>query len=454
MKKNLTFKEYVYVASMLFGLFFGAGNLIFPVHMGQEAGANFLPAVLGFLVTGVGLPLLGVAALGMSRSTGLYDLSSKVNPFFAITFTCALYLSIGPCFAIPRCATTAFTVGIEHILPSGENTSFFLLGFTLIFFVAALLFSLFPGKILTWVGKILNPFFLLFLAILVIVALVNPSATVSEVAVSESYQASPFFKGFIEGYNTMDALASLAFGIIVVNVIKDLGVKESGDVAKNTALSGVFSCLLMALIYFATTLVGVQSRGLFSVSANGGIALAEIAHHYLGTAGFYILAITVTLACLKTSVGLITSCSETFSGLFKKGPSYRAWVFIFTAFSFLVSNIGLSNIISISLPVLMFLYPFTITLPLLALFGKFFDNDRRIYNWVIALTTVGSLYDFLASLPESVKSVGVINGIISFLGKILPFSSLGLGWICPALLGLVIGLVFRFVKKPRAEKAA
>lgn len=445
-KKNLTVKEYVYVASMLFGLFFGAGNLIFPVHMGQEAGSAFLPATLGFLVTGVGLPLLGVAALGMSRSTGLYDLSSKVNPFFAIFFTCALYLSIGPCFAIPRCATTSFTVGIEHILPEGANTQLFLLLFSTLFFIAALLFSLYPGKILTWVGKILNPAFLLFLSILVIVAFLNPSASVSEVEPAEAYQNGAFFKGFIEGYNTMDALASLAFGIIVVNVIKNLGVKNEGDIAKNTVLAGVFSCLLMAVIYFATTLVGVQSRGLFAVSANGGIAMAEISHHYLGTAGFYILAVTVTLACLKTSVGLITSCAETFSSLFKKGPSYRAWVFIFTAFSFLVSNIGLDNIISISLPVLMFLYPFTITLPLLALCGKLFDDDRTVYNSVIAFTTVGCIYDALASLPQSMLSLPVIREIIALL-KNLPFSSLGLGWICPSLFGLAVGIIIHIVRK-------
>ncbi len=445
-KKNLTVKEYVYVASMLFGLFFGAGNLIFPVHMGQEAGSAFLPATLGFLVTGVGLPLLGVAALGMSRSTGLYDLSSKVNPFFAIFFTCALYLSIGPCFAIPRCATTSFTVGIEHMLPEGSNTQLYLLVFSSLFFIAALLFSLYPGKILTWVGKILNPAFLLFLSILVIVAFLNPSASVSEVEPAKAYQNSAFFKGFIEGYNTMDALASLAFGIIVVNVIKNLGVKNEGDIAKNTVLAGVFSCLLMAVIYFATTLVGVQSRGLFAVSDNGGIALAEIAHHYLGTAGFYILAVTVTLACLKTSVGLITSCAETFSSLFKKGPSYRVWVFIFTAFSFLVSNIGLDNIISISLPVLMFLYPFTITLPLLALCSRLFDDDRVVYNFVIAFTSVGCLYDALAALPVALQSLPVIREIIALL-KNLPFSSLGLGWICPSLFGLAVGIIIHIVRK-------
>ncbi len=446
LKKNLTKKEYVYVASMLFGLFFGAGNLIFPVHMGQEAGSNFLPATLGFIVTGVGLPLLGVAALGISKTDGLFELSGKVNKFFSYFFTCALYLSIGPFFAIPRCATTSFTVGIEHILPEGANTSLILLIFSFIFFLAALLFSLYPSKILTWVGKILNPFFLLFLSVLVVVTLLNPSASVSEVVPDPAYSTSPFFKGFLEGYNTMDALASLAFGIIVVNVIKGLGVENPSDCAKNTVFSGIFSCLLMALIYFATALVGVQSRGLFNVSDNGGIALAQIAEHYLGYSGFYILAITVTLACLKTSVGLITSCSETFSKIFKKGPSYHAWVFIFTLCSFLISNVGLTRIISISIPVLMFLYPYTITLSLLALCGSLFNNNRIVYNTVIGFTTIGCIYDFLHSLPSSVQEINGVKAIINFLGSILPFSSLGLGWVCPALAGAIIGTVIYLVR--------
>ena len=153
MKKKLTVKEYVYVASMLFGLFFGAGNLIFPTAVGQLAGRNMWSAILGLLITGVGLPLLGVAALGLSRSDGLFALSSKVNRPYAYFFTCALYLTIGPFFAIPRCATVSFTVGLEQILPQNGNMKLYLLLFTLAFFIAALLFSLRPGKILTWVGK-------------------------------------------------------------------------------------------------------------------------------------------------------------------------------------------------------------------------------------------------------------------------------------------------------------
>lgn len=450
MKKKLSFKEYVYVASMLFGLFFGAGNLIFPIHMGQMAGANVWMSVLGFLVTGVGLPLLGVAALGISRSTGLFDLSSKAGKPYGLFFTCLLYLTIGPFFAIPRCATTSFTVGLEQILPNNGRERLYLFLFTLAFFAAALIFSLFPGKILTVVGKILNPCFLLFLGVLVAVSLISPSAAVSDVAPQGDYVSKPFFTGFLDGYNTMDALAGLAFGIIVVRVISGLGVKEPGAIASNTVRSGIFSCLLMALIYVAVAVVGAQSRGIFETSENGGIAFAQIAQHYLGYAGLFVLAATVTLACLKTSVGLITSCAETFSGIFKKGPSYRVWAIIFSAVSFLFANLGLNSIITYSLPVLMFLYPLAIVLILLALFGKFFGHDRRVYAWTIGFTLLPSVYDGFMTLNANVTIIDstVIREITS---KYLPFSDLGLGWLCPAAVGFAIGLTMHLVSRRKIK---
>ena len=448
--KKLSCSEYIYVASMLFGMFFGAGNLIFPVHMGQMAGSNVWPAVIGFCVTGVGLPLLGVAALGVSRSSGLFELGCRVGKPYSLFFTCLLYLTIGPFFAIPRCATTSFTVGLEQVLPDGGNATIYLLIFSILFFAFALYFSLKPGKILMWVGKVLNPCFLIFLGILVIVAMCNPGTAVSAVVPEGAYTTQSFFTGFLEGYNTMDALASLAFGIVVVQVIRGLGVTEPNDVAGSTVRAGIFSCLFMAVIYVAVTIVGVQSRGLFETSENGGIALAQIAQHYLGGPGLFILAATVTLACLKTSVGLITSCAEAFCGMFPKGPSYRTWAIIFSVFSLLFANFGLSSIISYSIPVLMFLYPLAITLILLSLFGRFFDYDPAVFICTTVLTLIAALYDFAAALPSSLLEACKLDGVVAALKEALPFAELGLFWIIPALVGLVIGLV---IHRTRASKA-
>ena len=446
MKETLRAKELVFVASMLFGMFFGAGNLIFPVYMGQMAGSNVWQAIVGFVITGVGLPLLGVAALGLSRQESLFDLSSKVGRKYGYFFTCALYLTIGPCFAIPRCATVSFTVGTAPLLKNGGNPLF--LGiFSLVFFALTLALSFRPSKILTWVGKVLNPVFLVFLGILVVKALLSPMASVGAIPPDPTYETGAFFTGFQQGYQTMDALAGLAFGIVVVNAIRDLGITKPDAVAKNTVTSGVFSCLLMALIYLMVTIVGAQSRGVYPLCENGGEALALIAEHYFGTVGALLLAVTVTLACLKTAVGLVTSCSEAFVTMFPKGPRYQVWAVIFSVVSFLIANLGLSTIIEYAVPVLMFLYPLAITLILLALFGRFFGNDQRVYGWVTGCTLVAAVLDFLAALPAAAQAALHLSPLLAAAKEILPFFSLGFGWICPALIGLVIGLIHSKTKK-------
>lgn len=449
MKRSLNRKETVFVASMLFGMFFGAGNLIFPVSMGQLAGRSMWQAAAGFLITGVGLPLLGVAALGVSREDGLLGLSSRVGRRYGKFFTCALYFTIGPFFAIPRCATVSYTVGVERVLPEGVHAAA-LAVFSLLFFAAVLFFSLRPGEILTWIGKVLNPLFLFFLGLLVIRALLSPMGDISEAAPEGAYVSGAFFKGFLEGYNTMDALAGLAFGIIVVDVIKSLGVNKPNDVARSTVKAGVFSSVLMAVIYILVTAVGAQSRGMAAAAENGGEALAVIARHYFGAAGAVILAVTVTVACLKTAVGLITSCSETFCGVFPKGPSYRVWAVLFSVFSFLVANLGLNAIISWSMPVLMFLYPLAITLILLTLFGRFFGNDKAVYCWVTLFTAAAAGVDFLKALPEKTLVFLHLKRAAEAMADFLPFSETGFGWLCPALLGLAIGLIHRFYKTARA----
>lgn len=215
---RLTFSQQFFIATMLFGLFFGAGNLIFPIFLGSQAGRNVWPAITGLLITGVGIPLLGVAAQGISRSNGLQEMAGRVSPRYSIFFTCALYLTIGPFFAIPRCASTSFTVGIEPLLGENVNATVLLAAFSCVFFAAVLFFSLRPGKILTWVGKLLTPLFLLVLAILVVTALLHPTDRIADVTPSAAYAAAPFFAGFLEGYNTMDALASLAFGLSLIHI--------------------------------------------------------------------------------------------------------------------------------------------------------------------------------------------------------------------------------------------
>lgn len=444
--KKLTFRQLLVVASMLFGMFFGAGNLIFPASMGQLAGRNLWLASVGFLITGVGLPLLGVAALGISWEEGLLELSSRVSKGYGLFFTCLLYLTIGPFFAIPRCATVSYTVGIQRMLPeTGQNLA--LAVFSLVFFGAVLFFSLRPGEILTWIGKVLNPLFLCFLAVLILRALTAPLGSVADIEPTGSYATAALSTGLLEGYNTMDALASLAFGIIVVNAIRSLGVEEPGQVAKSTVLAGLFSSLLMAAIYLMVTMVGAQSRGLFEASSNGGEALAQIAERYFGPTGALILAATVTIACLKTAVGLITSCGETFVKIFPHGPSYRVWAVTFCVVSFLIANLGLNAILDYSTPVLMFLYPLSIVLILLTLCGGFFGNDKTVLKWTIGCTAVASVFDLLRTLPGETQAFFHLEGVVELAQNWLPLCKQGFGWVLPAFVGLVIGLMLRRVRR-------
>ena len=448
--KKLTFKQKLLVAGTLFGMFFGAGNLIFPVHLGQMAGSNVWPAIVGFIITAVGIPIFGVAAIGITHSDGLQALSSKVGKGYGIFFTCLLYLTIGPLFAIPRCATVSFTTGVTPMLGDGSKEWLALLIFSAIFFAFVLFFSLRPGKITLWIGKIINPIFLLFLAVLVIAALTHPSTSVSEVEPAEAYKTGAFFSSFIEGYGTMDAIAGLAFGIVVIDVIRRMGISDDNAVAYDVLGSGVLTGILMAVIYVVTILMGTQSRGLFETSDNGGIALTQIAGHYFGGVGQIILAITITFACLKTSIGLVTSCSETFVKMTHGKISYPVWAVLFTLFSFAVSNVGLSAIIEYSIPVLMLIYPPAIALIALAFIGKHFQHDRAVYIAVMIGTWAAAIFDFMKTLPAAVQASLHLEPLIAFADRYLPLFEKNLGWLLPALIGFVIGLAIHGSKKKKA----
>ena len=448
MKKKLTLKENIIVASTLFGMFFGAGNLIFPVHLGQMAGSNSWPAIIGFIITAVSVPILGVAAIGNTHSENLLELSSKVSRKYGIFFTTMLYLTIGPFFAIPRCATTSFTTGVQPMLGDASPVLPQLI-FSFVFFAIVLVCSWSPKKISLYIGKVINPIFLVFLAVLVIVALVNPSAHIADVTPVDDYMSGAFFNGFIEGYGTMDAIAGLAFGIVIIEVIRGMGIQEDDAVAKETVKSGILTAILMGLIYVVTIIMGAQSRGLFEVSDNGGIALAQISNHYLGGVGSIVLALTITFACLKTAIGLVTSCSEMFVRMFHRPFNYRGWVLVFSVFSFAISNVGLTAIINYAVPVLMFLYPPTITIIVLALCEKLFGKSKYVYMWTIAGSVIAAVFDFLKTLPEGLQNALNIPALSGFMSEHLPLFDLNLGWLVPALVGLVIGVILTFVNKSK-----
>ncbi|MBD8989986.1 MAG: branched-chain amino acid transport system II carrier protein [Clostridiales bacterium] len=442
MKRDLTLKETVVITSMLFGMFFGAGNLIFPAKVGLDAGSNMWSAFAGVFITAVGIPMLAVVGLGLSRSEGVVELSQRVSRKYSLFFCTLLYLTIGPLFAIPRCASTAFSVGAVNLLPQ-EGERLYLALFSLVFFAVVLYFSLKPGGIMTWIGKWLNPVFLVFLAVLVIAALAKPISSISAVTPAESYASSgsAFFRGFLEGYNTLDALAGLAFGIVVIDVVRKNGISQPERVAVNTAKAGIFSCLFMGLIYLFITLICAQSAPVCAGADNGGTVLGTIANHYFRSAGSVLMTLIVTFACLKTAIGLVTSCSKAFVDMFPKGPGYTVWAVVFSLVSFGIANFGLTTIVSWCVPVLMFLYPLAITLILLSLSGKFIGTNPTVYRTTTAFTLIAAVFDMIGAVSGMIPGSRVLAGLKAFAGNILPLYDLGLGWILPAAIGFLAGLL-------------
>lgn len=449
MKEKLSFSSYFVIGVMLFALFFGAGNLIFPASLGQNAGTNLWPAVIGFLITGTGLPFLGILAMGFSGSRNLQELASRVHPVYAVIFTSLLYLTIGPFFATPRTGAVAYDIGIAPFVGDDfAKTGLFI--FTLVFFGITVWLSLNPSKIVDRVGKILSPGIIVLLAVLLITVIVKPMGSFE--APLDAYSSGAFMKGFTEGYNTMDALASLVFGIIVINAIRGMGITSKKAILSATMKSGIVATIFLSIIYVGIAYLGATSTEKFGLFDTGGPVLSSASSYYFGTFGAVMLAAIIILACLTTSIGLITACGEYFNTLFPK-ISYKVFVLFFSLLSFTIANFGLANIINYSIPVLMFLYPLAIVLMLLTFLSPLFNHARLVYVSVIAVTFLVSIVDGLKTFCDlfEITYFGWLSPVIDFYKNNLPMYAEGLGWLAPVLVVFIVTGIIGRVRYPKQE---
>ncbi len=445
--------KFFLIGSMLFGMFFGAGNLIFPVFLGQQAGQNMLPAGLGFLITASGLPFLGVVSMGLVDSDNLLAYSSRVSKGFGYAMTLLLYLTIGPFFALPRTAAVSFEVGLAPVLRP-EHVGPSLLAFSVLFFSVALFFALRPARILDWIGKFLNPIFLVFIGALFVIALCNPMGDFAQMPTANAYQAGAFTQGFVDGYQTMDALAALAFGGIVIGQIKQLGFADSKKVTLETAKSGLISVLLMCVIYSGLAWLGASSLGSMEGSINGGLSLARISTHYFGRFGSIFLTLTITVACLKTAIGLITSCSQAFVDMFPRSLSYRAYCVAFAALAGMVANVGLNQIIDLAVPVLLLLYPAATALILLSLLEPLLGYCRLMYVGGVVGALLAAVVESVVALPFAFAQGDAVQAVVDFCQTYLPLFQEGFGWLLPAAIGAVIGLGIEVYRKGFKRKGS
>lgn len=448
---KMTIRKSIIIASLIFGMLFGAGNLIFPVHLGQLAGGHWLAASSGFLISGVLIPLMALLAISITRSNGIYDLARPNGHRYALIFLILIHATLGPLFATPRTATVPYAIGIAPHL-SASNNRLGLLIYSAIFFLLVYHFSARDSRITTLIGKILNPLFLLMLFIIFLLAFIHPLGQAQTASATTAYVDHAFTNGFLQGYNTMDGLASLAFGITVISAIKALGLKNQRDVSLATAKSGLLGIAGIALIYLGLIWLGATSLQHFKIADNGGTTLAQIAHYYLGTAGDAILATLATITCMTSAMGLVVAFSQDFHRRFPR-ISYKAFLRFNCLLSFIFANFGLNQIITWSTPVLMFLYPLAITLIILGIASPLFKNDPLVYRITTGFTLIPAFFDMVNALPSPLHNTTLIQSLIGLAQHYFPFFSLGFGWLSFGIAGMIIGLGAHFIIGRRSATA-
>lgn len=424
-------KEMLLISFMLFSLFFGAGNLIFPPFLGQSAASSSMSALAGFLITAVVLPVLGVIVV--AQFDGLDLLAKKAGKTFALIFTILIYVSIGPGLGIPRAASVPFEMAVAPYLPEGANLTLFMILYSLVFFVIATWLALNPSKLVQRIGNYLTPSLLILIVFLFVSFVIKGEKSVAEPLAA--YQSGAFLTGFSEGYQTMDTIAALNFGLVIATTLTTFGLKEKKSVLKHTVFAGIAAGTILASVYVMLTLMGMFSSGVYPIQDNGAWTLRCIVYQLFGNPGAILLAAIFTLACLTTCVGLITSISQFFSTLWKK-VSYRTWVFVIVVFSFLICNLGLNQILSISIPVLNAIYPVSIMLILLGLSDKFYRNSPYVYPVVIGSTAV-------VSVISAFETAGLPLPVITDLCHLLPLYAQGFGWVGVASVALIVSLLIK-----------
>jgi branched-chain amino acid:cation transporter, LIVCS family len=429
MKQKLAIKEVIALGFFMFALFLGAGNLIFPPLLGQQAGDSLWTAIMGFLVTGVGLPLLAVFTI--SQAGNIDVLSKRVHPAFAKLFPVIIYLTIGPFFGIPRTGTVTYEIGVAPFLSSESGISLFFS--TLVFFLITFWLALDPAKLVDRVGKILTPILLLLIVVISIKGVISPIGTVGEAV--KKYSEGAFFSGFLEGYLTMDAIAALVFGIVVINRIQEKGVQAASDIRSYTIKAGLIAATGLSFVYITLAYIGATSVDAVGMQENGGTILSAVTSLLFGPFGTIILALVITGACLTTSIGLVAACGEYLAQRFKH-VSYPVIIALVCLFSFTMANLGLSQLISVSLPVLIALYPIAIVLIALSLLHILKPIPSSVYIGAMIGAGMVSLYDGLTT-------AGIEIAVISTGYAFLPFYTSGVGWLVPSIVGGLIGLLIQ-----------
>lgn len=424
-KKLVT--DSIVVGFALFAMFFGAGNVVFPPYIGMHAGEQWANGFLFYFIADIGLAL--VAMVAILHAGGADNITGRIGHVASKVLMCAVILCIGPMVAIPRTAATTLEMSVTPFF-SGMSP----VVFSIIFFAVILLLSIKQSAVIDIVGKILTPALLIGLLILIVKGFVSPIGDIVDTGVSASEVT---VNGIKSGYQTMDVLAAMAFGIIILSSADEKGYTDSKSAAKMIGIAAALSGVLLMIVYFGLTYLGATASTVFPTDISRANLVIGIVELLLGKAGLIIFAIVIALACITTAVALVSSAASFFAKLANDKISYSVFVVVICVSSAVISNLGLDMIIAIATPVLDIVYPPMLVLILLSWFGD------KLHKSVYVSSVAGSL---IASVLATASLYGMNVPVIDSL----PLASLGLGWLTPAAL---FGLVAYLVSKVKFQNA-
>lgn len=441
------------VGFALFAMFLGAGNLIFPPTLGRIAGDAWSPTMLGFMATGIGLPILGI--ISTSKAGGrMQDIAKPLGRNSSTILGFLIMLAIGPLLAIPRTAAVTYEIGIKPLFPNFSPVLA-----SAIFFGITIHFALNSSEVVDKVGTYLTPMLLVTLLIIIGTGIFFPMGTPISTGATKN-----FLRGFEEGYQTMDALGSVVLASIVIQNINKRGYPKGKEQIRLTVMAGIIAGLGLAVVYGGLVYIGATGSGLFSTDLSRVELLMELIAQLFGTYGKAALGIAVSLACLTTSIGLTATAGDYFSS-FSESISHRHVVYATCGFSAFFSIYGVDNIINFAVPILSVLYPVTIALIVMTLFDRFIPQ-KSAYKGATLGALLVSVTQTLAHSSEQINSLLARlqgNSYLSWMTpqsvnfetpvkviESLPLAQQGLAWVFPAIImALIFALVEYLLKKKK-----
>lgn len=433
-------KDVLVVGFAMFAIFFGSGNLIFPPQIGLLSGDQIIPAIVGLAFTGILFPMLAVAAVG-NVGYGLKDMLQHVTPWWHYFFM-ALGLVAVIFGTIPRCGGVAFESGVQGIF--GELPTWVRVAFLFVFFAVSYYFAMNQSKVVDKVGNYLTPILLITLAVIIVLAIVKPIDSLGEGTITTGGES--FLNAFLTGYNTGDVGTGIICAGIFIAAFQEKGYTEKHEYRKMMFGIIVIGFILLFMVYAGLAYLGSQGTRIYEPDVDTTFLLTDLVRRVAGTAGTVVLSIAVIFACLTTAIGMISTSGGWVQDWSKGKIGYKKAAFVITLAIFLVSSLGVSNVLLISGPVFTLLFPNAVVLTFLGIFRRFVPNDGA---WKGAVFT--SVFMAIFDALNAAASSGLISADLTAMNNVLsyiPLAEQGFAWLVPTIIGFFVGaLIYKVTGK-------